>query len=57
LAVKSFMAIWMQEHAIIRFISSSQASPDDVVTVPPCQFGDFSLAERAKAALLFPEVQ
>jgi hypothetical protein len=51
------MAIWMQEHAIIRFLSSSQASPDDVVTVPPCQFGDFSLAERAKAALLFPEVQ
>ena len=53
--MKPFMAIWMEENPVVCFISAALTSPDDMVAVPPCQFGDFPLAEWAKAALLFPE--
>src|SRR6266516_8169626 len=55
--MESFVTIWMEEHAISHFISASLTSPNHVVTVPPCEFGDFLVAERAEAALLFPEIQ
>ena len=51
------MAIWMEKYPVVCFISASPTSPDDMVTVPPCQFGDFPVAERADTALLFPEVK
>ena len=49
------MAIWMEENPVVCFISAALTSPDDMVAVPPCQFGDFPLAKWAKAVLLFPE--
>jgi len=55
--MESFMAIGMQEHAVLCFISSPETSPDDVMAMPSGQFGDFPSAERAEAALLFPEME
>ena len=51
------MAIGMQEHAVVCFISAPFASPDDMMAVPSCQFGDFPGAEWAEATLLFPEIE
>jgi len=47
--VKPFVAIWMEENPVICFVSATLTSPDDMVAVPPCQFGDFPVAEWAKA--------
>src|ERR1700676_5022759 len=55
--MESFMAIGMQEHAVVCFISAPFASPDDMMAVPSCQFGDFPGAEWAEATLLFPEIE
>jgi hypothetical protein len=55
--VKPFVAIWVEENPVICFVSATLTSPDDMVAMPPCQFGNFPVAERAKTVLLFPEVE
>ena len=55
--MKSFVAIGMEENSVVCFVSAASTSPDDMVAVPPRQFGDFSVAERTEAVLLFPEVK
>src|SRR5207248_5248598 len=53
----SFVTIGMQEYAVVCIISATLASPDDMMAVPSCQFGNFSVAEWTEAALLFPEIE
>src|SRR5437879_3106950 len=55
--MKPFVAIRMEEDAVVSFVSSSQAFPHNVMTVPSCERGDFLGAERAETVLLFPEVE
>src|SRR5437763_12071663 len=57
LAVELLMASWMQQHAVFELIPSSFGSPDLVVVVPPCQFGDPLVTVRTKSLLPFPECQ
>jgi hypothetical protein len=47
----------MEENSVICFVSAALTSPDDMVAMPPCQFGNFLVAEWAEAALLFPEME
>ena len=51
------MAVWMEEDTVVYIILSSFASPNDVVVMPPRQFGDFLVAEWAETPLLFPEIE
>ena len=49
------MAFWVEKDAVLCSILAPQTSPDDVVAVPPRQFGDFLVTEWTEAALLSPE--
>src|SRR5712692_2851950 len=51
------MTIGVEEHTVICLLSAAFTSPDDMMAVPSCQFGDFPGAERAEATLLFPEME
>src|SRR5947208_17084347 len=55
LAVELLMAGGMQQHAAFELIASSFGSPDLVVVVPPCQFGDPLVTVRAQSLLPVPE--
>src|SRR5437660_6062348 len=57
LAVELLMAGGMQQHAVFELIASSFGSPDLVVVVPPCQFGDPLVTVRAQSLLPLPESQ
>ena len=43
------MAGGMQQHTVFQQVAATFGAPDLVVVVPPCQFGDFPVAEWAKA--------
>ena len=55
MAVKFFVAFWMKQDTIFLCITASLTPPNDMVAVPPRQFGDFLVAEWTEAILLFPE--
>ena len=50
------MAIGVQEYAVFCLVAAAIDSPDDVMAMPPRQFGDFLVTERAESLLLFPKV-
>lgn len=51
------MTIGVQEHTVVCFIPASRASPDDLMALPSCQFGNFPLAQRAEATLVVPALE
>src|SRR6266516_2592778 len=55
--MKPFVAFWVQKDAIICLFSTSVTSPLDMVAMPPCELRYLLVAERAEAALLFPEIK
>src|SRR5688572_27423529 len=57
LAVDLLMAIGVQQDTVLCAIRSTTSSPNDMMAVPPRQFGEFLVADRADPALCLPEVQ
>jgi hypothetical protein len=51
------VAIGVYKHAVCCIIAATIDPPDDVMAMPPGQFGDFLVTERAESLLLFPEVE
>ena len=55
--MKSLMAFWVEEDAIICLIFAAVTSPLNVMAMPPCEFRNLAVAKRTQAALLFPEME
>ena len=51
------MAVRMKEHTVFYAIRTTFASPDQMVTVPPRDLGDFLVAHGAETSLFLPQIQ
>jgi hypothetical protein len=55
--MEPFMALWVEEGAVVYLISASATSPLNMMAVPSCEFGNLAVAEGTEAALLFQEME
>ncbi len=49
------MTLRMEEQTVLGCIRATMRSPNNVVVVPPSEFGDFLVADRTEAVLFLPE--
>ena len=51
------VTVGMQEYPVVRRITATMGSPDDVMVVPSRQLGNLLMAHGAETFLLFPQIQ
>jgi hypothetical protein len=51
------VAIGVEEHSVLYTISATFGTPDDVMVVPPCEFGDFLTTDRTDTLLFLPQAR
>jgi hypothetical protein len=51
------VAFRMEKNSVLGPIAAPVSSPNQVMVVPSCEFGDFLVANGAKTVLFFPEAE